>query len=180
LPRNFHHKITMPEVATHRYDPTQGVFHNLCSLPDFEATQVIDRLRRESRPGLKADYLARRRKTEEWLSLAARDLLGRTLDRRPAYFFLGDFSHLADASRPAALVVPISSLPPHATTFTLGDSMSTVEEPARRVYKLDEMVELFANGEAVAEFGLSDKDGFQSRFVEIQVWDGLPVPIHTL
>jgi hypothetical protein len=91
--------------------------------------------------------------------------------RPPAYFFLGDFSYMVDPSRPAALVISLSNLPTDAMTFTLGDSMSVAEDWGRRVYAFREMVGLFAEGEAVAGFGLCDEAGFQARFIEAQVWD---------
>ncbi len=97
------------------------------------------------------------------------------MNKRPAHFFLGDFSHTLDQSRPAALMVPLSRLPLDATTFTLGDSMSVVEQEKRRVYLFDEMVAFFAVEGAIAEFGLSDSRGFQDRFIELQVWDPLRV-----
>jgi hypothetical protein len=160
----------MPEIVTHRYDPGIGACLNICSLPDVEAVLVVDQLRRELRPTLKPDYLPRRRRTEYWLAEAAAKVLGRPFQQRPAYFFLGDFSHTADASRPAALVVPLSRLPTDAITFTLGDSMSVAEQPTGRVYKLDEMVALFVTDPAIAEFRLSDRHGSQARFIELQLW----------
>jgi len=160
----------MPDVVTHRYDPAIGICPNICSLPDFEALRVLDRLRRKFRPTLKPNYLPRRRATEQWLAEAASALLGRRFDQGPGYFFLGDFSYTLDLSRPAALMIPLSTLPVDAITFTLGDSMSVVEQARRRVYSLDEMVALFAAGDAVAGFGLSDRCGFQDRFIEVQVW----------
>jgi hypothetical protein len=163
--------VQIPEVVTHRYDPTRGACLNVCSLNDLEASQVLERLRRESRPTLKADYLERRRVTEAWLASAAREVLGRRFGGPPVYFFLGDFSFLADASRAASLVIPLSTLPADAVTFTLGDSMSVAEERGRRVYTLGEMVGLFAEGEALAGFGFCDKEGVQKRFVEVQVWE---------
>jgi hypothetical protein len=165
----------MPRVVTHRYHPSRGVCRNLCSLDDADASRLLNRLRSESRRTLKPNYLARRRTTERWLSEAASKVLGRTVDQRPAYFFLGDFSHFADLSRPAALVVPLSTLPPEGVTFTLGDSMSIVDERTRRVFSLQEMSALFLNGEAVAGFGLSDRSGFQTRFIEAQIWDGFSI-----
>ncbi|MEO8127773.1 MAG: hypothetical protein ABJF23_25275 [Bryobacteraceae bacterium] len=163
--------VTIPDVVTHLYDPTVGVCPNICSLNDFEALRVLDHLSRRFRATLKPDYLARRRSTEQWLSEAARKVLGRGFDKGPGYFFLGDFSHTADVSRPATLVVPLSALPPSAITFTLGDSMSVAEQAKPRVYSLGEIVELFAIGEPVMGFGLSDRGGFQDRFVEVQVWE---------
>jgi hypothetical protein len=161
----------MPDVVTHLYDPAIGVCPNICSLNDFEALRVLDQLRRKFRPTLKPNYLARRRSTEQWLSEAARKVLGRGFDKGPGYFFLGDFSHTADPSRPAAIIVPLSTLPSNAITFTLGDSMSVVEQAKPRVYSLDEIVKLFTIGEAVVGFGLSDRGGFQDRFIEVQVWE---------
>ena len=93
------------------------------------------------------------------------------------YFFLGDFSYLVDPSHPAALVIPLSSLPPSATTFTLGASMSVTEERGRRVYTLHEMVSLFAESEAVLGFGFCGKAGFQARFIEAQVRESSWLPL---
>jgi hypothetical protein len=163
--------VEMPEVVTHRYDPARGACLNVCALPDLEASRAVERLRRESRPSLKADYLARRRVTEEWLASAARAALGRAFGAPPVYFFLGDFSYMADASRPASLVMPLSSLPADAVTFTLGDSMSVAVGRRRRVYTVREMIGLFGEGEALAGFGFCDRDGVQKRFVEVQVWE---------
>jgi hypothetical protein len=132
-------------------------------LPDREALRVL-------RPNLKPDYLARRRATEHRLSKAAADALGRRFSARPVYFFLGDFSYLEDLFRPAALVLSLADLPADAITFTLGDSMSV---ESRRVYTRDEMDALFLAGDPVAEFGLSDRGGFQRRFIEVQVWGGI-------
>lgn len=169
--------IKMPEVVTHRYDPSRGACLNLCSLPDLEASRVLDRLRCESRPKLKSNYLGRRRVTEEWLGVAASEALGRVLGQPPIYFFLGDFSYMVDSSRPAALVVPVSILRVDAVTFTLGDSMSVAEERGRRVYTLWEMVGLFAEGEAVAGFNFCDEAGYQARFIEVQVWEKIWLPV---
>jgi hypothetical protein len=167
----------MPEVVTHRYDPARGAGLNVCSLGDLEAARVLERLRRESRPGLKRDYLERRRVTEAWLASAAREVLGRTFGAPPVYFFLGDFSYVVDASRPASLVIPLSSLAVNAVTFTLGDSMSLAAEAGRRVYTLREMIGLFGDGKALAGFGFCDKEGVQKRFVEVQVWERVPVSV---
>ena len=166
----------MPEVVTHRYDPSRGACLNLCSLSDSEASQEIDRLRRESRPTLKANYLERRFVAEAWLTEAANKALGRAIGQRPVYFFLGDFSHMVDPSRPAALVIPLSRLPSDGITFTLGDSMRVAEELGRRVYTLQEMAELFGGGEAMEGFGFCDRAGFQARFIEVQVWDRIVLP----
>jgi hypothetical protein len=170
--------MEMPKVVTHRYDPAQGAGLNLCSLSDLDASLVLDRLRRESRPTLKLNYLARRRATEEWLSGAARKLLKRTFTGEPVYFFLGDFSYCGDVSRPAALVVPLEKLPVAAMTFTLGDSMRVVEEPGRTVYNFRQMTALFCQGDPLLRFGFSDQGGFQTDFIEVQLWDksALPVP----
>jgi len=161
----------MPEVVTHRHDPIRGVCLNICSLSDVDASRVLDRLRRESRPTLKPEYLMHRRATEDWLFDAAPKTLGRPFNQRPSYFFLGDFSHLPDRSRPSSLIVSLRDMPADAITFTLGDSMTVAAHPSRRLYKLDEMAALFAQSHAVADFGLSDESGFQARFIEVQLWD---------
>ena len=161
----------MPDVVTHRYNPAVGACLNICALPDSQASTVLDSLRRGFRPTLKPAYLERRRITEQWLAQAASQVLARPVEQTPAYFFLGDFSHLVDRSRPASLVVPLSILPPGSITFTLGDSMSVSEETARKIYTLHEMATMFGSGGVVAGFGVSDRDGFQERFIEVQIWD---------
>ena len=161
----------MPEFVTHLYDPAVGVCPNICRLDDFEAERVLDRLRGSTRQSLKPNYLARRRATERWLGEAARAAHGREIAATPSYFFLGDFSHAADISRPAALVLPISALPLDAVTFTLGDSMSVAEQPARRVYTLARLAERFVTGDVPAGFGFTDRDGFQELFIEVQLWE---------
>jgi hypothetical protein len=168
----------MPEVVTHRYDPVRGACRNLCALPDGEAEFILDQLRRTTRPRLKAGYLARRRATETWLSQEASIALRRSLETPPIYFFLGDFSYFADLSRPAALVLPLTTLPQEAMTFTLGDSMSVAESRTPRLYKLQDVLALFADGAAVSNFGFSDKSGFQTRFIEMQLWERSLTPAH--
>jgi hypothetical protein len=158
-------------MVTHRYDPAAGMGLNLCCLADAEAESTLDRLRRDSRPTLKRDYLERRRMTEEWLKKAASAALGFCCDRPPVYFFLGDFSYFADRSRPAAMLIPVASMAADCMTFTKGDSMSVASERSRRVYRLEEMAALFADGDAVSGFGVTDKGGFQQRFIEMQLWD---------
>lgn len=151
----------------------------MCSLSDLEASRLVDQLRRESRPTLKPDYLAHRRATEDWLFEAVAKALGRSFNQRPSYFFLGDFSHLPDRSRPSSLIVALRNMPANAMTFTLGDSMTVAAQSSRKLYRLDEVVALFVAGTAVAEFGLSDESGFQARFIEVQLWDNSSVLSHT-
>jgi hypothetical protein len=62
-------------------------------------------------------------------------------------------------------------LPAQAISFTLGDSMTVAEQAQRRVYKLDEIAAIFAANDSLTEFGFSDLAGFQSNFIEVQVWD---------
>ncbi len=162
--------MRIPEVVTHRYDPAVGICPNICSLSDIDASRILDKLREEFRPNLKPAYLSRRRDTELWLSQSASALLGQQL-RLPGYFFLGDFSYGLDQSRPAALVIPLSVLPVQATTFTLGDSMTIAAQADRRLYRLSEMSAVLAVMDNITGIGFTDRNGYQSRFIEIQVWD---------
>lgn len=162
----------MPHLVSHRYNPQVGACPNLCGLPDSAALAILDRLRRESRPTLKPNYLHRRRITERWLCQAASE----ALVERPAYFFLGDFSHGEDVSRPATLLLPISVFPSDAITFTLGDSMNVVEQSDREIYTVQQLTEMFA-ANALGDFAVSDRDGFQARFIELQLWDRARVAV---
>lgn len=163
--------IAIPDLVTHRYHPYRGPCRNLCSLSDDEASQILDCLRRDSLPTLKPDYLIQRRMTEKWLASEASRVFGRSVLQPPVYFFLGDFSWFPDLSRPSSLVIPLASLSADAITFTLGDSMTVARQSSRKAYKFAEIAALFDEGEAIAEFGFSDRSGFQSHFIEVQLWD---------
>jgi len=174
----MHSAVTnrMPQVVTHRYDPARGPYLNLCSLPNPEAVRLLDQLRRETRPRLKPDYLLQRRAAEQWLLQAATKTLRHAPESIPVYFFLGDFSYGVDHSRPASVVLPLAQLHPEAVTFTLGDSMRVAAEPNRCVYNLEQMEELFAAQAPVADFGLTDREQMQPRFIEMQLWDRSLLP----
>lgn len=163
--------VTMPDFATHLYDRAVGICPDLCSLSDLEAERVIDGLRRRFGYYRKPDYLAQRRRTEAWLAAGAERVLGRRFHRGPGYFFLGDFSHSLDPARPEALLVPLAALPADGATFTLGDSMGVAVQAEGRVLPLAELVDVLADGPALAGFGFSDREGFQARFIEVQLWD---------
>jgi hypothetical protein len=156
----------MPSIVTHRFHPVLGAYRNLCTLGQSEAEEVVHCLLRVFGRVLKANYLARRWSTEEWLPASAQDLLQRPLSRYPVYFFMGDFSRGLDRSRPASLQIPLASLPPHRITFTL---MRVATQPDRRLYSLHQLKGLFARG-LVSELGLADRTGFQKTFSEVQVW----------
>jgi hypothetical protein len=167
----------IPDTVTHRYHSVTGPFKNLCQLRDAEAEEVIDGLRRAFGRSLKPGYLARRRVTESWLHASAQQLLRRPLPKWPVYFFLGDFSHMQDVSRPASLQVPFVRLRPEEVTFTLGDSMTVAAQPDARVYGHQEVEALFQQGLA-SGVGLSDRCGFQKSFIEVQLWGRAPRAAH--
>lgn len=161
----------MPAVVTHRYHPRLGPCRNLCQMGDLEAEELLRRLRGEFGRSLKAGYLTRRRATEAWLHRTAEGVLRRRLQPWPVYFFLGDFSHGLDPSRPAVLQVPLDRLAAERLTLTLGDSMTVAAQPRAHLYGLEQVASLFAQG-LVAGFGSSDQSRFQESFIEVQVWRG--------
>jgi hypothetical protein len=57
-----------------------------------------------------------------------------------------------------------------AIIFTLGDSMTVVEHPNRSIHTILDVTDMFA-ANAVSDFGVSDREGFQPRFIEMQLWD---------
>jgi hypothetical protein len=161
--------IGMPTVVTHRYHPHLGPCRNLCELEDVEAEELIHRLRWDFGRSLKPGYLTRRRFTEAWLQRAAQGLLRRPLQQCPVYFFLGDFSHGLDQSRPASLQRALASLAAEQLTFTLGDSMTVAAQAHPQLYSLQQVALLFEQGLG-AGFGSSDRLGFQASFIEVQLW----------
>jgi len=170
----------IPIVVTHRYHPVAGPYRNLCALRRPEAEGVIRRLLRDFGRSLKPSYLARRHATEDWLHASAQRVLEGPLSRRPMYFFLGDFSHGLDRSRPASLHIPLASLPSHRLTFTLGDSMSVATQQDGQVYSAPQLQSLFAAG-LVSGFALSDRFGIQRDFIEVQLWvSAVAFPKHSV
>jgi len=132
--------VGMPTVVTHRYHPQRGPCRNLCELGDREAEELIRRLCWEHGRLLKPGYLARRRFTEAWLHREAQGLLRRPLRRCPVYFFLGDFSHGFDPSRPASLQRALAALAAEEQlTLTLGDSMTVAAQPNPQLYNLEQV-----------------------------------------
>ncbi|ESZ55103.1 hypothetical protein [Mesorhizobium sp. L103C120A0] len=148
-----------------------------------QAERVLDEIRASGLRAIKANYLERRRLTEEWLIRERRRLLGPTKLERPVYFFLGDFADGKDPSRPSSLVMRLREFPPETLTFTYPDSMASLPiatrddlRPQRKRYH----GQVFTLGEieaVVAEFGMpgerwkTDPTMKYDKFIEVQVWD---------
>lgn len=176
-----------PSVVTHIFDPLRGAARNICNLPRDQAQRILDEIGKKSGRAIKADYLERRFRVEDWLIGERRNKLGETPLTRPVYFFLGDFADGRDLSRPASLVMPLSAFRAETITFTYPDSMASLpiatmekhrshRKPYHgRVFTLDEMKAV------VAEFGLPqdrwrhDPTMAYDRFIEVQVWDDEPI-----
>ena len=176
----------MPGVVTHTYDP-HGVFlGNICDLPSDEAELVLCRFR-DAGARLKANYLARRLATEDWLIAERHKLLGRTPRERPVYFFLGNFADGEDASRPSSLVMPLAVFPQDAVTFTYPDSMASLPIGTREDLRSErrpyhgKVFSLLEIREVIADFGMprggwpTGDERRHDRFVEMQVWDDRPI-----
>ena len=174
----------LPDIVTHNYNPARGPFRNLCALPAVEAERFLEEIKRSGRP-IKADYLARRHATEQWLYTECVRKLGIPPCRYPVYFFLGDFADGLDPSRPNAVILPLATLPPTAITFTYPDSMASLALGTRdehaaelrpyhgQVFTLDEIAQV------VKTFGMPARRGDRSsrfdRFIEVQLWDDAPL-----
>ena len=115
---------SLPAVITHNYDPARGAARNIRDLPPAEAERIVDEIRASGQRPIKANYLPRRRATEDWLIAERRRKLGETPLQRPVYVFLGDFADGRDPSRPAALVMPLAAFRLQTLTFTCPDSMT--------------------------------------------------------
>ena len=150
----------LPEIVTHTFHPDRGPFRNLCALPDVQAERVLGEMRAVGRC-LHPNYLTRRRATESWLRDVRAMKLGKTPLELPIYFFVGDFADGRDPARPRSVQLPLAELPPHAITFSYGDSMSSGE-----AFTLAEVAAL------VAERGLPQRE---SDFIELQLWDSSPL-----
>jgi hypothetical protein len=171
-------------VVTHNFHPDRGAFRNVCDLPLDDAEQIIAAIRSEGHAYRKPNYLSRRRRVEEWLIAERSRKLGSTPLLRPIYFFLGNMADNSDLSRPASMVLPLSSFDVSAITFTFPDSMTSCP-PLRdtkpptdprlgQVFTLDEIKEV------VALHGFPDPSVPREvrgadAFIEMQLWDDRPL-----
>lgn len=174
----------LPNVITHNYHPARGAFRNVCHLPFDDAERIISLIRAEGASSLRADYLGRRMRTEDWLVGQRIRKLGRTPLARPIYFFLGNMADGADKSRPASIIVPLADFDPGVLTFTFPDSMHSypqargpgyVAQPYHgQVFTLSEITDVvcrqgFPN--PLVPRAQRGEDGF----IEVQVWDDRPL-----
>lgn len=177
----------LPDVITHTYDPSRGAFRNICTLADADAERVLDDIRASARPGLKPNYLARRRATERWLMAERIRKLGPPHLSHPVYVFLGDFDDGLDPARPDAFKLPLGLIPPGDMTFTYPDSMASLPLATKPEHAADrrpyhgEVFTLAEVEQVVAEFGMPDplrQDRASTRFdrfIEVQIWDDRPL-----
>jgi hypothetical protein len=177
----------LPKVVTHNYDPERGPFRNICGLPRSEANGILREIAASGRRTIKPDYLDRRFATEEWLQSEKQRKLGPTRLARPIYFFLGDFADGQDASRPLSIVMLLADFPPDVVTFTYPDSMASVaiarydrhvrhrNDYHGQVFTLNEIRDVIAIHGMPADRWKIEPSMQYDRFVEMQVWDDLPV-----
>ncbi len=171
----------LPNIVTHTYHPGPGPFLNLCALDDAEADVILTRMRREFGRCKSPDYLARRKRTEEWLRSASIAKGIGVKMHHPIYFFLGDFDDGLDPARPAAITAPLADFPTNVITFTYGDSMDCVDGPApyNHVFTYHEIQE-FIRQTGIPHPGRSSDSlaPIRRAFIEMQVWDGEPLGQH--
>lgn len=171
----------VPAVITHLYDPCRGPFRNICNLPDEEAERILDEIRNVGLPRLKPNYLPRRRKTEAWLLSERCRKQGRPYLQHPIYFFLGDRSDWRDASRSAAVVLPLEVFPEHVLTFTFPDSMASLPlsvDEKHLTDRKDHHGKVFTLAEiraVITDVGMPCGRDRYDTFVEVQVWDDRPL-----
>lgn len=177
----------LPDVITHNYHPARGIGRNICHLPDSDAERVLDDIRATGGRHIRANYLKRRRKVEDWLIAERRRKLGETILDRPLYFFLGDFADGKDPSRPVSLVMKLAAFRPNSLTFTYPDSMASLPLATKEdhlAHRQDYHGHVFTLPEieaVVARFGLpsdrheTDPTLKYEEFIEVQVWDDAPI-----
>jgi len=177
----------IPEIITHNYHPDRGAFRNICSLPEADAEQALDDIRASVNPGLKRNYLAKRRRTERWLLSERERKLGTPYLAHPVYFFLGDFADEKDPVRPRSIRLPLAIFAPETITFTFPDSMASLPIATHEAHTADRKFyhgQVFTLDEierVVAAVGLPgghrqpDPSAKYDRFIEVQVWDDRPI-----
>ena len=190
---------SIPDHVTHYFRRGTTPFRNLSDVRESELASVLAGLatleyRAGSARRFGPDYMRLRRSTED----RARELLmgrgGRPERTAPHYFVLGASDWFRGLYADADEVrLPLSSLPPHATSATWGDSISALglgvafglpaPDPAHdRIYRLDELEPLVAaHGipDPPAPFDVHAYQGHHrtnvDAYVEIQLWSDVPI-----
>ncbi|WP_395725980.1 hypothetical protein [Nakamurella sp.] len=188
--------VVTPDFATHYHRADRAPFLNLSDLAPTQLTQVLAGLnspdnaaRSARRFGVR--YIDLRRATEALARQLFVDRGGRPERTSPHYFVLGESDWFAGLYADAAHVrVPLAALPPDCTSWTWGDSISSLglgtafglpaPDPAHcNVFRIDELPA------QVAIHGLpdrTDRTGYAGHehtlindYVEIQLWSDLPI-----
>ena len=183
-------------MVTHYYVADRRPFLNLSDLEGdavFDVMRDLNVLRREGRTKrpFGRTYIEWRRLTEVALRDGFAAAGGRPDRTAPHYFCLGTsawFAGLADNMLSVSL--PVTSLPPEQSSFTLVDSFSamglgpqfgfpaTAERYEQVVYPLSELRDVVGRY-ALPATTRSDYDGYEDHlvdsFVEVQVWSDDPV-----
>lgn len=116
-----------PGFATHYHRADRRPFQSLSDLPDTDVEAVLPSLEAGSWRRFGLAYTALRRDTET----AAREAFiaagGQLVLQSPHYFVLGEsdwFASLYD--KPRQVRIPLTKLPPTATSFTWTDSITAL------------------------------------------------------
>lgn len=163
----------------HYYDSDLGPFRNLSALPEAEAQDMLDDIRRKGmvfaskRSG---DYMLVRRQLEARARSLFVEKGGKPVLSYPHYLTLGPCEWLKSwYKRGEVLTIPWEALDPAIVSFTYGDLFPTMryrdDKPYREVvYRKDEIVEL------IERYGwphIWNAEGTRGpeRYIEAQVWD---------
>lgn len=189
--------MSLPDCAVHYHLADKPPFLNLSDLSETELALVIpDLARRRTESGLKRvfgpKYMAARRLTEARLLALFVEAGGKPERTNPHYFCLGPcewFRLLAPDMR--QVVIPLSALPDHVTSFTYPDSFVAMEFGPRfglpqvtrpyhgRVFRMSQLLDVvrqfgLPNGDADQEYEGYHRRPFE-KFIEIQVWSDKPI-----
>ena len=174
------------EYLYHYFEKATGPFKNLSGLPDGQAQKVLARIRASGTimAAHRFDgYMRRRRELEE----VARALFvqkGGTPKRKyPDYMVVGECPWLATWYRESDyLRIPVARFDPMTISFSYGDLFPTFSDRARdgreyrrQIYTLEEITEVIERHGLPQHWNPDGALG-PERYVEVQVWDDVPVP----
>ncbi|WP_127533621.1 hypothetical protein [Paenibacillus kobensis] len=177
----------MTILLYHYYDLSTGPFRNLSDLDPCEAERILQEIRTHKKgfaSKRSADYLTIRRNLEA----RARELFvlkgGKPVRSAPHYMTLGECPWLLEwFDEGKQLAIAIDHFDPSVISFTYGDLFPTMryqdgKKYRGQIYTLPEIIEL------IDEFGLPQEwnrsgDQGPERYIEVQVWDDLPLLLWT-
>lgn len=177
----------LPDFVMHYY--FEQPFRSLTALSEEECARVLEDIARNRKLPRRLQsefYFQERRRYEALMHEQFLAKGGKPKRPNPNYATLGE-SEIWAGICPNALRIPLADLPAESISFTYTDSFAAYVDrdlearpiprkpPYEMVYRLDELEGVFQNHGWPGERWKTDPDWQHDLYVEVQLWDDVPV-----